>query len=29
VASQPARSMLAPDRIGFQRVTPRHMLTPL
>ena len=26
--SQPARTMLAPDSIGFQRVTPRHMLTP-
>ena len=27
--SQPARTMVAPERNGLQRVTPRHMLTPL
>src|SRR5438874_6895758 len=28
VRQPPARTMLAPDNIGFHRVTPRHMLTP-
>ena len=26
--NQPARTIVAPESIGGQRVTPRHMFTP-